>query len=66
MAAYCARPMMRKVLSIVGVREQKARVPLRSMTFSKTSIKIEMPIELTIRVFPRSRTRARAPESSCV
>ena len=60
-----ARPMIRNVLSIVGVRAQNASTPFRSMTFSSTSIRIEMPIELTIRVFSRFRTRARAPASSC-
>ena len=56
---------MRNVLSIVGVRPQKASTPLRSITLSSTSIRIEMPIELTMRVFSRFMTRARAPASSC-
>ena len=63
--AYCASPMIRNVLSMVGVRPQKASSPLRSITLSSTSIKIEIPIELTMRVFSRFKSSARAPESSC-
>jgi len=55
---------MRNVLSIVGVSPQNASTALRSITFSSTSIRIEMPIELTMRVFARFMTSARAPRSS--
>src|SRR6185295_9520424 len=50
MGAYCARPMMWKVFSIVGVRQQNPSLPLISIIFSMISMRIEMPIELTILV----------------
>src|SRR6476619_7649179 len=40
--------MIRNVLSIVGVSPQNARSALRSITFSRTSIRIEIPIELRV------------------
>jgi hypothetical protein len=64
MGAYWARPMMWKVLSMVGVRQQKPSLPSISIIFSMISIRIEMPMELTILVPARLSSSTLNPSSS--